>query len=72
MAINAIYAGLKSTFPLLNPDFDVHTLLQSSVCINYVPSEINVEADQLAKKGVDRHHMRSYWAREEIKEGPSY
>ncbi|WOH13938.1 hypothetical protein DCAR_0933451 [Daucus carota subsp. sativus] len=62
IAINAIYEGLDKNFPLLEPDFDVKCLLHGSVCIHFVPSSINEEADGLAKNGIDRQFLWEHWA----------
>lgn len=62
IAINAIYEGLEISFPLLIPDFDIKEMLHGSVCIQFVPSALNDEADQLAKDGVNRSSLRAYWA----------
>lgn len=62
LAINSLHEGLEKTFPLLVPHFDVHSLLRSLVSLNYFPSDINEDADELAKKGVDRWSMFEWWA----------
>lgn len=41
IALNALYGGLQYHFPHMIPEFDVDTLLSTSVCIKFVPSELN-------------------------------
>ncbi|WOH00218.1 hypothetical protein DCAR_0519576 [Daucus carota subsp. sativus] len=62
VAINAFSQGLKVDFPLLIPDFDVQKLLDNSVCLNFIPSELNDEADHLAKGGINRLTTKYFWA----------
>ena len=54
LAINAIYEGLEHSFPLLAPPFNIQALLEESIQLNYIPSVLNEEADELAKSGVNR------------------
>ena len=61
-AMNAIYEGLDRSFPLLCPDFDIQSLLHACVTLNFVPSQLNVEADSLAQNGVNKSGLCSYWA----------
>ncbi|WOG86222.1 hypothetical protein DCAR_0205423 [Daucus carota subsp. sativus] len=61
-AINIIYEGVGRTFPLLESGFDYQTMLHDSVCLNYVPSIINDEADLLAKQGINKTHFFNHWA----------
>lgn len=62
--INALYNGLSNYFPLLVPNFDVEALLNGMVSVQYVPGDINDIADQLARDGINRPSLFSYWAGE--------
>lgn len=62
VAINAIYGGLQHSFPHMIPDFDIDSLLNTSVCIKFVPGEINELADQLAVNGLGRKEFFCKWA----------
>ncbi|WOH12510.1 hypothetical protein DCAR_0832014 [Daucus carota subsp. sativus] len=62
VAINAISAGLEYSFPLLVPDFSINEIFQNSVCLNFVPSDLNDEADQLAKDGLNRDQFSAFWS----------
>ena len=49
LAVNSFYIGLEFNFPLLVPDYDIATLHNCSICIKYVCSDLNSNADNLAK-----------------------
>ena len=60
-AIDSIYEGLHQTFPLLAPNFNISNLLENSVCINFVPPELNEEAQALAKNGTTIPFISCRW-----------
>lgn len=60
-AINSIYNGLATTFPLLIPNFSINHLLNNGTNIHFVPSELNDNADCLAKSGLNRERWAVYW-----------
>ena len=61
-AIDSIYEGLHQTFPLLVPNFNISNLLENSVCINFVPSDLNEEAQTLANNGATIPFTSCRWA----------
>lgn len=61
-AINAIYEGLDINFPLLVPNFEVASLLRKNVTIQYVPSDLNDNADKLARDGIRKPGLNCFWA----------
>lgn len=59
--MNAFNKGLHVDFPLLDPGFSFEHLLNSSIFIQFVPRELNENADSLAKKGLGRPIMSAHW-----------
>lgn len=61
VAVNALYKGLDCDFPLLLPQPNILNMLNGSVCIKIIPGAINECADSLAKNGMDRPILESFW-----------
>ena len=57
IALNAFYGGLRCHSPHMVPDFDVDSLLSSSVCIKLVSNDINDLVDQLVVNGLRREDL---------------
>lgn len=53
-AIEIIYKGLRFYSPVHGPLVDLSEWLNSKVFINYVPRDLNVDADQLARIGINK------------------
>ena len=62
VALNAFYSGLQHQFLLMVPEFDVDSLLNSSVCLKLVPSELNDLADNSTANGLNRLEIFYNWA----------
>lgn len=61
-AIEAVRTGLRMYMPLKGIPKDLYKLLGHQIFLNYVPRELNEEANVLAKAGVNRSPFYSYWA----------
>ncbi|WOH03522.1 hypothetical protein DCAR_0622921 [Daucus carota subsp. sativus] len=59
-SINIFNKGYAKVFPLRECNLDFQHLIGFNIFIQFVPSEINEEADLLAKNGIGRKEMSSW------------
>ncbi|KAK1373513.1 hypothetical protein POM88_029706 [Heracleum sosnowskyi] len=61
-ALSIVQAGLQGFLPIHGTIKNINSLLGFTIFLHYVPREINVNADSLAKTGLNRETMAAYWA----------
>lgn len=60
--IEEISMGLKQNMPVAGPLHNLANMLGSVVHLNFVPRDLNANADSLAKCGINRPRLVTYWA----------
>lgn len=61
-AINLIRKGEPNSFSTIASSRQIAKIFNDSAHLHYVPSKINLEADELAKNGLGKHIIFEFWA----------
>lgn len=69
-ALEKVRGGLKSYLPLRGENFDLQKQLGTNIFLHYVPRDFNMDEDGLAKEGLNRPVLHSYWTCNQLEEGP--
>lgn len=60
-AINLCKTGYLNGFPILVRNRNIKSIIGDFIQIEYVPSDLNYEADSLATNGINRQSLQSVW-----------